>query len=42
LVIVEGDRTLLRYRPLKALRFRLSLGQPLPVSTGTYSALMPE
>jgi len=41
-VIVEGDRTLQRYRPLKDLRFRLSLGQPLPVSTGTYSALMPE
>jgi len=42
LVIAEADRTLQRYYPLKALGFRLSLGQPLPVSTGSYSALMPE
>jgi hypothetical protein len=42
LVIAEGDRTLQRYYPLKAMQFRLSLGQPLPISTGTYSALMPE
>jgi hypothetical protein len=41
-VIMGGDRTLQRSRPLKVLRFRLSLGQLLPVSTRAYSALMPK